>query len=198
MSRRTVIGWLATAALGVAMAGCSSVSPAAASAAGDTEVRPALGDDVSGAGTVTQPDALDNPENGPASVTVTVARSDEGETLYEIVVLLNVGEEFGVSGVEVTAAAANGVNIVSVAAGSLLGADVVRGPRYVQPDGLASTIAYARAGESRKEALAGVAATFVVSLPDGTPAGDDLVLTVTFTDADFSMQPALVVSLPSE
>lgn len=157
-----------------------------------------MGDDVSGAGTVTQPDALDNPDNGQASVAVTLARSDEDETRYEIVVLLNVGEESGVSGVEVAAAAANGVTIVSVGAGSLLGADFVRGPRYVQSDGLASTIAYARAGESRKEALAGVAATFVVSLPDGTPTGDDLVLTVTFTDADFAMQPEFVVSLPSE
>ena len=194
------LGWLATAALAITMAGCSSASPAAASAVDDSEVRPASGGVASGAGAATQPDALDEPTviGGPTGVTVTVAASTASDDQYLIEALLTVAEDIGASGVEVRSIARNGLRIISVDFGSLLGGDVVKGPRYVEPDGLAATLAYARAGDSPKEALAGTVARFVVRSADRAPAGDDFVVSVTFTDADFMMQPPLAVTLPPE
>ncbi|MDA1190014.1 MAG: hypothetical protein O2854_10140 [Chloroflexi bacterium] len=200
MSKLMALGWLVVAALAIAMVGCSTADPAAASPVDDSEVRPAPGGAASGAGAATQPDALDETTlvTGPTRAIATVTASSTTEDRYDIVVLLNVAEDIGVSGIEVRAAARKRVEILSVETGPFLGAVVVKGPRYVGPDGLAATTAYARAGGSPKEAIAGVVARFVVSSADGPPLGDDLVVVVTFTDADFVMQPPLAVSLPSE
>ena len=203
-----VIGWLATAALSIAMAGCSGAGPAAASAVDDTaasavddtEVRPAPGGAASGAGAATQPDALDDPTvvSGPTRVTLALSASTSSEDIYSIDVFLTVAEDIGVSGVEVRSIARGDVKIVSAELGPLLGGDIVKGPRYVEPGGLAATVAYSRVGRSSREALAGTVATFVVESPDRTPTGDDFVASVTFTDADFTMQLPLAATLPAE
>ncbi len=197
MNKLMALGWLATAALSIAMAGCSTADPAAASAVDDSEVRPANGGAASGARGAPQPAAREEPivVARPTGVTVTIAASTITDDQYVIEAVLTVAEDIGVSGVEVSSIARNGVEILSVDLGSVLGDDLVKGPRYIAFGGLSATTAYARVGESPKEPITGVVATFVVSAPDGQPTGDDFATSVTFTDANFTMQPPLATTL---
>ena len=199
MNKLIALGWLAAAALSFAIVGCSTDSPPAASAADDPEVRPASGGAASGAGAATQPDALDGPivVTGPTRVTVAIAASTTSADQYVIEAVLTVAEDIGVSGVEVNSIASNGVEILSIEIGSVLGENLVKGPRYIAPDGLSATTAYARVGESPTQPVSSIVATFVVRASGGQPTGDDFATSVTFTDVNFAKQPPLAANLPT-